>query len=204
MERKSPSLKVWPPMRDGLLVVIDLQRGGAADADLAHLAGDERRVRADAAAGGEDAFGGDHAAQIFGRGFVADEEDLFALLGGVDGAVGVEIDLAGGRAGAGGQTGGDGLGLLDLGEIEDRREQLVELVGRVAQDGGFPVDELLLHHVHGELQRGHGGALAVARLEHEQLAVLDGELDVLHVLEMLFQGLADVHQFRVGLRHLRP
>ena len=34
------------------------------------------------------------------------------------------------------------------------------------------------------LQRGHGGAFAVAGLEHEQLAFLDGELDVLHVLEM--------------------
>jgi hypothetical protein len=64
------------------------------------------------------------------------------------------------------------------------------------------VDELLLHHVHGELQRGGGGALAVARLEHEQLAFLDGELDVLHVLEVLLEDRADLEQFGVGLRHL--
>jgi hypothetical protein len=43
----------------------------------------------------------------------------------------------------------------------------------------------------GELQRGGGGALAVAGLEHEQLAFLDGELDVLHVLEVLLERLAD-------------
>jgi hypothetical protein len=48
-----------------------------------------------------------------------------------------------------------------------------------------------LHHVGGELQRRGGGALAVAGLEHEQLAFLDGELDVLHVLEVLLEGLAD-------------
>ncbi len=43
------------------------------------------------------------------------------------------------------------------------------------------------------LQRGHAGALAVAGLEHEQLAVLDGELEVLHVPEMFFERLADRH-----------
>ena len=107
MERKSPSLKVCAVDGDGLGGVIDLQRAGAADADLAHLPGDERRVRTDAAARGEDAFGGDHAAQIFGRGFDADEQDLLALGGGRDGAVGVEINLAGGGAGTGGQALGD-------------------------------------------------------------------------------------------------
>ena len=94
------------------------------------------------------------------------------------------------------------LGLLHLGDVEDRGEQLVELVGRVAEHGGLPVDELLLDHVHGELQRGGGGALAVAGLQHEQLAFLNGELDVLHVLEMFFKDLADLHEFGITLRHL--
>jgi hypothetical protein len=55
-----------------------------------------------------------------------------------DGAIGVEVDLAGGGAGAGRKTGGDGLGLLDLGEVEDRGQELLELVGRVAQDRRSP------------------------------------------------------------------
>ena len=46
--------------------VIDLQGAGAADADLPHLAGDQRCVRADAALGREDALGCDHATKIFG------------------------------------------------------------------------------------------------------------------------------------------
>jgi hypothetical protein len=75
-------------------------RGGAADANLAHLAGDERRVRGDTAAGGENALGRDHAAEIFGRGLDADEQHLLALVRGLHGAVGVEVDLAGGGAGA--------------------------------------------------------------------------------------------------------
>ena len=187
MERKSPSLKVDAGGGDGLGVVINLQGAGAADADFAHLAGHQGRVRADAALGGENAFGGDHAAQILRRGFVADKQDLFALLGGGGAAVGVQIELAGSGAGTGGQTLGDDLGGLLGFRFEDRGQELVELLGRVAADGGLPVNELLLDHVHRELERGHGGALAVAGLEHEHLAVLDRELEVLHVLEVLLQ-----------------
>ena len=54
------------------------------------------------------------------------------------GAIGVEVNLARGRARTGGQTGGDDLGLLDLGEVEDGREQLFELIGRVAENRRSP------------------------------------------------------------------
>ena len=88
-------------------------------------------MRGHAAARGEDAFGGDHAAQIFGRRLDADEQHLLALLGRRHGAVGVEIDLAGGgararRAGRWRST----LAFFDLGDVEDRREELLELIGR--------------------------------------------------------------------------
>ena len=114
----------------------------------------------------------------------------------------LKINLAGSRAGAGGKTARDCFRLLHFGDVEDRREELVQLIRRIAHHRRLPVDELLLEHVHGELERGGRGAFAVARLEHEQLAVLDGELDVLHVLEMLLEGRADLEQFRVALRHL--
>ena len=92
---------------EGLGVVVDMQGGGAAHADLAHLARHEGGMGRHAAAGGQDAFGRDHAAQILGRGFDADEQDLFALVGRFHGLFGVEVDLAGGGAGAGGKAGGD-------------------------------------------------------------------------------------------------
>ncbi len=72
------------------------------------------------------------------------------------------------------------------------------MVCRVAQDGGFPVNEALFDHVHGELEGGHGSAFAVACLEHEELAVLDGELEVLNVLEVFFEDAA--HFFQFGIR----
>ena len=60
------------------------------------------------------------------------------------------------------------------------------MVGGIAQNGGLPVDELLLHHIDGELEGSHRGPLAVARLQHEQLAFLNREFDVLHILEVFF------------------
>ena len=166
------------------------------------MAGNECGVRRDTTLGGEDALGSDHAAKVFRACFVADEQDLFTLSFGGCRAIGVEVNFAGGGTRAGGKTGGDGLGFLHIGCVEDRREKLVELFGRVAEHSGLPVDELLLDHVHGELQRGGGGALAVAGLEHEQLAVLHGELDILHILEVFFEDRADLHEFGIRLRHL--
>ena len=93
-------------------LVIHLQRAGAADADFAHLPGDQRGVRTDTAARGQNAFGRDHAAQIFRGSFNADEQHFFAAMGRFNGAVGVEINAASGRAGTGGQTFGDALGRL--------------------------------------------------------------------------------------------
>ena len=61
------------------------------------------------------------------------------------------------------------------------------------------VDQPLGNHVHGKLDSSRAGALSVARLEHEQLAFLDGELEVLHVAVVLLQPIRDRPQFLVGL-----
>ena len=186
---------------NGLLPVIDLQRRRAADANLAHLARDERGVRRDAAFRREDSFRRDHAAQIFRARFIAHEQDLFALFRRSGGAVRVQINLPARSAGTGGKAARDCLRFLRFRDVKDRGEELVQLIRRIAHHGCLPVDELLLEHIHGELERGGRGPFAVARLQHEKLAVLDGELDILHVLEMLLERGADLEQFRVALRH---
>ena len=65
------------------------------------------------------------------------------------------------------------------------------------------VDQPLARHVHRDPQRRRGGAFAVARLQHVELALLDRELEVLHVAVVLLQRLADLHQFRVRPGHRR-
>ena len=186
----------------GLGGVINLQRARAADADFAHLTGNEGRVRTDAAFGGQDAFSRDHAAEIFRRGFVAHEQDFFALLSSDDSSVGIEIDLAGSSARTRRETRGNDFGRFLSLDVEDRSQELIKLIGRIAFDGCLPVDEFLIDHVDGELQRGESGALAVARLEHEDFAFLNGELKILHVFEVRFEGFADAFEFSERLGHL--
>ena len=59
------------------------------------------------------------------------------------------------------------------------------------------IDQLLLRHLDRDTHRGLGRALAVARLQHEELAALDGEFHVLHVAEMLFEPRRDFQQLAV-------
>ena len=115
--------------------------------------------------------------------------------------VSVEDDLAATGTGAGGQTLcdnlGGGQGLL----VEDGMEQLVELLGLAAHDGGLLVDLALVEQVDGDLHHGSTGALAVTRLEEPELALLNGELHVLHVAIVLLELVLDAVELLVDLGH---
>ncbi len=76
--------------------------------------------------------------------------------------------------------------MLGLG-IESRMQQLIQTRRIDAQDRGLLVDQFFLDHVHGDLHRGRRRALAVAGLEHVQLALFDRELEILHVAIALLQ-----------------
>ena len=109
MEIQSPSLTVVPSTAKRARRHVDVERAAADDADLAHLAGDQRRVAGHAALGGEDALGGVHAADVLGAREVAHQQDLLAALGPGHRVGGAEDDPAGGGAGAGGQALGQDL-----------------------------------------------------------------------------------------------
>ena len=79
---------------------------------------------------------------------------------------------------------------LGLG-IERGMQELVERGRHDARHRLLLVDQPLAHHVDGDLERGLGRALAVARLQHVELAALHGELDVLHVAVVRLELAAD-------------
>ena len=85
-------------------------------------------------------------------------------LGPVLGVHGVEDDPARGRAGTGVEALGQEPAALDgrvlLLRVEDRPEELVELVGLDPAEGLLLVDELLADHVDRDLDRGEGRPLA--------------------------------------------
>ena len=60
------------------------------------------------------------------------------------------------------------------------------------------VDQPFARHVDRDLQRGGGGALPVAGLQHVQLVLLHRELDVLHVRVVLLELGADRDELLVG------
>ena len=61
-------------------------------------------------------------------------------------------------------------------------------------------DQAFIGHVDGDLERRLGGALAGARLQHPQPAVLDGEFQVLHVAIMLLEPRESRRQARRRFR----
>ena len=162
-------------------------------------------MRRNAAARRENAVGGNHAAQVFRAGFDTAKQHPFALAGARHGVFGVEHHPAAGRAGAGRQTLAQktaafhgGIAVL---AVENRREHLRQRIGGNAPDRFLPIDQLLVNHLDGDAHRRQARAFAVAGLEHVQFVVFNGELEVLHVLEVLLQGLANAFEFLVRLGH---
>ena len=180
-------------------LVVDAQRAGAADAGLAHAARHDRGVAGHAAARGQDAVRGMHAVDVLRAGLDAHQDHLPAerlqLLGLLRG----EDDLAGRGARRGGQaaaiTSRSAFGSM-VGCSSWSSERRVD-----AGDRLLARDQPLGRHVDGDLQRRLGGALAGARLQHPELAALDGELEVLHVAVVLLEPVGDRDEGREGLRH---
>jgi len=119
--------------RHGVLGVVDEELAAAGDAHPAHLAGHEGGVGGHAAAGGQDALRGAHALDVLGRSLDTGQDDLLAPLGPVGGVDRVEDQAAGGGPGAGVEALDQEAAALDgrvlFLEVEDRTQELVELVG---------------------------------------------------------------------------
>ena len=154
-----------------------------------------------AAARGEDALRRVHAVDVLGLVSTRTRITFLPCALSVFGFFRREDDLARGGAGRGGQAGREqvagGLG------IDGRVEELVEgrridaLHRLVARDQAF------VGHVDGDLQRRLAGAFAGARLQHPELAALDGELEILHVAIVALEHLADRARTRRRPRHRR-
>ncbi len=174
-----------------------VERLCAAHAGAPHAAGDDGGVGGLAAAAGEDALRGDHAAQVVGVGLLADQDHVLAALGPLDRRVGVEDRLAHGSAGGGVHAGGDQGALGRL--VEAGEHQLGELGAGDPTGRLVGVDQALVGHVAADPERRRRGALADPGLEHPELAALDGELDVAHVAVVLLERRHDADQLVVRL-----
>ena len=83
--------------------------------------------------------------------------------------------------------------------VELRVQELVELRGLHALHRLRLVDQPVRLHLDRHAQRGGRGALADARLQDEQAALLDRELDVAHVAVVVLEQLHHAEQLLVAL-----
>ena len=130
-----------------------------------------------------------HAVNVLGRGFDAHQDNLAALALEELRLLRGEHDLAAGGARRSRQAGGDDVA-LGVG-IDGRMQQLIEAGGIDARHRLVPADQFLLRQLHRDAQRRVGGALAAARLQHPELALLYGEFEILHVAVVLFERRMD-------------
>ena len=177
---------------------VDVERFGAADAGLAHAAGDDGRVRGLPAAGGQDPVGGDHALEVVGVGFLAHQHDLLTAFGPGLGRRRVE-DRATHR---GTRRGGHAPGQqFTLGRpVELREHQQGQLRTGDAGQRLVHRDQVLVDQLPGDPERRRRGALADPGLQHPQLAALDGELDVAQVPVVRLQPAHHLDQLLVRRR----
>ena len=185
--------------RHGAAAVVDADGAAAGDAGLAHAACHDGCMRGHATARGEDAFGGVHAVNVFRRGFDAHQNDLMAVGLQPGGFLRREHDLARGGTRRRRQAGGDDI--ARRGGIDGRVQQLVERGGIDARHRVVLRDHALIGELDRDADRGLGGALAVAGLQHPEPALLDRELHVLHVAVVLLELRIDPRQLLEGFRH---
>ena len=195
-----PLVQLDAAERQPTVLLVHHQLRAPGDARLAPAARHHSRVRGHAAARRQDALGGVHAADVLGRSLHAHQHALLALRLELLGGGGVEDHLAHRRARRGGQADTDDVRGVRRLVPELRVQKLVDVRVLDHPDGGARVDQPLAHEVDGDLHRAGAGAFPRARLEHVQLALLHGELDVLHVLVVLLQQLRVAHQVFVRLR----
>ena len=185
-----------------LILLVHLDGAAAGDAALAHAAGHHGRVGGHAAPHSQDALSSFHALDILRRGLQPDQDHLLAALGPGLGVLSGEDDLAAGGAGRGGQGAADHGGLLQHLAVKLGMQQGVQGAGIDHGHGLLFVDHPLVHQVAGDLERSSRGALAVAGLQHIELAVLHGELHVLHIVIVILQDLANLLELGEGLGEL--
>ncbi len=90
--------------------------------------------------------------------------------------------------------------LLERRAVEHRVQQLIELRRSNAENGFALVDELLGYQINSDANCRGTGAFTIASLEHVERALLDGELEVLHIAVILLQALRDRVELLVGLQ----
>src|SRR5260370_20470111 len=199
-----PFFHGFPARHHPVILIINIQFFGADDAALPPPARHDRCVAGLSARGRQDSLRHSHTAYIFRTGLAPHQNHLLATTGPLLSVVRVENYLAHGRSGhsidACREHSRLARFLVQL-RIDDRVEEPLDILGLDSLDRLFFRDELFVCHVHGDSKGRGRGTLARSSLQQIQLAVLDGELHVLHVTIVFFKYYSSFLKLRVDLGH---
>ncbi len=166
-----------------------------ADTGFAHAPGNYGSVTGHAAPGSKNAHSLNYAMYIIRSSFGTDQNNLFPFPAPGFRFIRIKDDNAAARPRRCRQPRGNDLHFGIGGNLTVKEGP--QLAGVNSQQSKLFVDQPFGNHIHGYLDRSSGSALAGPGLEHKESALFNGKLNVLHILVMAFQLLADaVELFR--------
>ena len=78
---------------------------------------------------------------------------------------------------------------------------MIKLVRLHAEDRFFLRNQAFFHHLQRDFHGSNTRAFTIAGLQHVQLALLDGELEILHVAIVLFQSISNLAKLAIHIGH---
>ena len=99
------------------------------------------------------------------------------------------------------KTLGDGLCLTESQLVEYGVQEFVELLRLATKNSSLLVNHAFMEEVHSNLDHSCTCALTVTSLQEPELAFLNGELHILHVVIVLLELVLQSIQLLVKLRH---
>ena len=177
---------------------VNLDATSAGNAGLAHATSDNGRVGSHTTVGGQNALADDDTVNVVRGGLEANEDNLLALGATLSSNVSVEDSLTNSSTRGGRQALGNWL--LAVVRVDRLVQELIKLSRLDPHEGFFLGDDPLVNEVASHLEGRSSSALTVTGLQQVELAILDGELHVLHVAVVRLHLLHGVDEVVVGLR----
>ena len=148
----------------------------------------------------QDTLSSYHTCEVLRRSLFSYEDDLLALCCECSSIVSREYDLACSSSRRSRKSCSYRCSLLELICIEYRVKELVDLIRLDPHYSCLLVDQAFLDEIYGYLYSSSGSSLTVTGLEHEELAVLNCELHVLHVFVVVLECVGDLFELCIYLR----
>ena len=184
-----------------LVNYINVQSTCTNDAAFTPATGNQSGVRCHTTTSGENTVGGTHTLNVLRVGLLTDKNNFLALLVPSNSIFSSEDNFTNGSARTCRQTFNDWFNSFLFRWVQNWVKQLVELRWVNAQNSGLLINQTFVKHIHCHIQSGGTCTFADAALQHKQLAFLNGELDVEHIVERFLKNLADFNQLLICSRH---